>query len=65
MRQSGGSLLTSNQEAWIKRYYEIHFDYSTEFKNTSVSIENAEIHMFVLMLKLPFSGNCAKETRKY
>lgn len=25
-----------HQEVLIKRYYEIHFDYSTEFKNTSV-----------------------------
>jgi hypothetical protein len=26
------------QEGLIKRYHEIHFDYSTEFKNTSVKI---------------------------
>ena len=32
---SGGSL-TSHQEVLLKRYHEIHFDYSTEFKNTSV-----------------------------
>lgn len=26
------------QDALIKRYQEIHFDYSTEFKNTSTSV---------------------------
>jgi hypothetical protein len=36
MRQGNGSILSSQQEAWIKRYYEIHFDYSTEFRNTAV-----------------------------
>lgn len=32
----------------IKRYYEIHFDYSNEFKNTSVSVKyrksDVELH---------------------
>jgi hypothetical protein len=35
MRSCSGSL-SNHQEVLIKRYYEIHFDYSTEFKNTSV-----------------------------
>lgn len=39
MRQGNGSILTNQQEAWIKRYYEIHFDYSSEFRNTSASIQ--------------------------
>lgn len=36
MRACNGGSLTNHQEVLIKRYYEIHFDYSTEFKNTSV-----------------------------
>lgn len=28
-----------HQEVLIKRYYEIHFDYSTEFKNTSATVQ--------------------------
>lgn len=39
MRQSNGTSLTSHQEVLIKRYYEIHFDYSTEFKNTSATVQ--------------------------
>lgn len=38
MRQINVHLQSNSQEAWIKRYYEIHFDYSTEFKNTSVGL---------------------------
>ena len=30
--------LTNHQEVIVKRYNEIHFDYSTEFKNTSVRL---------------------------
>ena len=33
---SGGEMSEHRQDALIKRYQEIHFDYSTEFKNTSV-----------------------------
>ena len=33
---SGGGSLSNHQEVLLKRYHEIHFDYSTEFKNTSV-----------------------------
>jgi hypothetical protein len=36
MRSCNGGSLSNHQEVLIKRYYEIHFDYSTEFKNTSV-----------------------------
>lgn len=36
MRTCNGGSLSNHQEVLIKRYYEIHFDYSTEFKNTSV-----------------------------
>eukprot|EP00388_Colpodella_angusta_P043274 GDKK01058989.1.p1 GENE.GDKK01058989.1~~GDKK01058989.1.p1 ORF type:complete len:156 (-),score=13.17 GDKK01058989.1:253-720(-) len=35
---NGGSL-SNHQEVLIKRYYEIHFDYSTEFKNTSATVQ--------------------------
>ena len=38
MRSCNGGSPSSHQEVLIKRYYEIHFDYSTEFKNTSVSV---------------------------
>lgn len=46
MRQLNGAPLTNSQEAWIRRYYEIHFDYSTEFKNTAVSF------VFIVVLTL-------------
>eukprot|EP01031_Cornospumella_fuschlensis_P030315 gene30315-36629_t len=39
MRQVSAGSLTSQQEVLIKRYYEIHFDYSTEFKNTSATVQ--------------------------
>lgn len=39
MRQCNGSSLSNHQEVLIKRYYEIHFDYSTEFKNTSATVQ--------------------------
>lgn len=32
-----GGMSEHRQDVLIKRYQEIHFDYSTEFKNTSVS----------------------------
>lgn len=31
--------LTNHQEVIVKRYNEIHFDYSTEFKNTSSTVQ--------------------------
>ena len=37
--KDGGALSSSgHQEVLIKRYHEIHFDYSTEFKNTSATV---------------------------
>ncbi|KAJ1404030.1 hypothetical protein B484DRAFT_404929 [Ochromonadaceae sp. CCMP2298] len=39
MRSCNGGSLTNHQEVMIKRYYEIHFDYSTEFKNTSATVQ--------------------------
>lgn len=39
MRQCNGGSLSNHQEVLIKRYYEIHFDYSTEFKNTSATVQ--------------------------
>jgi Golgi SNAP receptor complex protein 1 len=37
--KDGGALAGSgHQEVLIKRYHEIHFDYSTEFKNTSATV---------------------------
>lgn len=39
MKQFSGGMLTNNQENWIKRYYEIHFDYSTEFKNIYATVQ--------------------------
>lgn len=38
MRQTNGSM-TNHQEVLVKRYHEIHFDYSTEFKNTSSTVQ--------------------------
>ena len=31
--------LTNHQEVMVKRYHEIHFDYSTEFKSTSSTVQ--------------------------
>ena len=39
MRQCNSGKLTSHQEVLIKRYHEIHFDYNTEFKNTSATVQ--------------------------
>jgi hypothetical protein len=39
MRQINGGILSNQQEVWIKRYYEIHFDYSSEFKSTSEAVQ--------------------------
>mmetsp|Transcript_14734 Transcript_14734/g.24432 ORF Transcript_14734/g.24432 Transcript_14734/m.24432 type:complete len:235 (+) Transcript_14734:74-778(+) len=39
MRSCNGGSLSNHQEVLIKRYYEIHFDYSTEFKNTSATVQ--------------------------
>mmetsp|Transcript_13394 Transcript_13394/g.18349 ORF Transcript_13394/g.18349 Transcript_13394/m.18349 type:complete len:202 (-) Transcript_13394:311-916(-) len=36
---SGGGSLSNHQEVLLKRYHEIHFDYSTEFKNTSSTVQ--------------------------
>lgn len=36
MRQFNLASLSNQQEVLIKRYYEIHFDFSNEFRNTSV-----------------------------
>ena len=38
MRQTNGNM-TNHQEVLVKRYHEIHFDYSTEFKNTSSTVQ--------------------------
>lgn len=39
MRQVCGGSMTNQQEVLIKRYHEIHFDYGTEFKNTSATVQ--------------------------
>jgi len=36
---SSSSSSIGNHEVLIKRYHEIHFDYSTEFKNTSATVQ--------------------------
>lgn len=35
---AGGGMSEHRQDVLIKRYQEIHFDYSTEFKNTSTAV---------------------------
>jgi len=49
MKQGNGVPLSNQQETWVKRYYEIHFDYSSEFRNTSVlSLLFALLFAFIL-----------------
>lgn len=54
MRSCNGGSLSSHQEVLIKRYYEIHFDYSTEFKNTSVSRERSYFSRFIQQWRIPY-----------
>lgn len=55
-----GGMSEHRQDVLIKRYQEIHFDYSTEFKNTSVSTD------FPLMLRMFMSSSlllrCSQQT---
>lgn len=39
MRQFNLASLSNQQEVLIKRYYEIHFDFSNEFRNTSATVQ--------------------------
>jgi len=61
MRQGNGSTLLAQQEAWIKRYYEIHFDYSTEFRNISSSIQRKK-ESIELMQSTKKNGSDEKES---
>lgn len=61
MRQSNSSPLSNNQEAWIRRYYEIHFDYSTEFKNTSATVQRKR-ESIELMQSSKFAKSADKDS---
>eukprot|EP01039_Chlorochromonas_danica_P005109 gene5109-5615_t len=56
MRQVSGGSLTSQQEVLIKRYYEIHFDYSTEFKNTSATVQRKRESMELMQSSRSLRG---------
>ena len=63
MRQCNSGKLTSHQEVLIKRYHEIHFDYNTEFKNTSVGHDDKALSqrfydMFILLIA---NGNICRQ----
>ena len=61
MRQFNLASLSNQQEVLIKRYYEIHFDFSNEFRNTSVSAMLSFWFPSVIFVK----GHGAEETGKH
>lgn len=54
----------SHEDVLIRRYHEIHFDYSTEFKNTSTTVnrKRESMDLFASSKKFNSSGNanCAE-----
>lgn len=63
---SAGEMSEHRQDALIKRYQEIHFDYSTEFKNTSVS-EGVSVgdDRLQLLTDCSLLDFCYEKERKY
>lgn len=47
---------SSHQEVLIKRYHEIHFDYSSEFKNTSSTVQRKRESMELFQSSKKLSG---------